>query len=130
MYREGLIPDYVVCSPAERARQTVVKVCKMLDLKKESIVWDKDAYAASLTDLLGILSRCPERASTVLLVGHNPGLEELLRFLAGDDVDEPADGKLLSTASLARLEMPGDWRALEEGCAQLISLTRPRKLPA
>ena len=129
MYREGLIPDYVVCSPAERARQTVLKVCKVLELKKKSIVWDKSAYDASLADLLGILSRCPQDASTVLLVGHNPGLEELVDFLAGDDVDEPEDGKLLPTASLARLELPDDWRALEAGCAQLISLTRPRNLP-
>ena len=130
MYREGLIPDFVVCSPAERARQTVLKVCKMLELKKKTIVWDKDAYEASLADLLGILSRCPQDASTVLLVGHNPGLEELVGFLAGDDVDEPEDDKVLPTASLVRLEMPTDWRALEAGCAQLISLTRPRDLPA
>lgn len=130
MYREGLIPEYVVCSPAERARQTVLKVCKMLELKKKGIVWEKDAYDASLADLLVILSRCPQDASTVLLVGHNPGLEELVGFLAGDEVDEPEDGKVLPTASLARLEMPADWCALEAGCAQLISLTRPRNLPA
>ncbi len=130
MYREGLIPAYVVCSPAERARQTVIKVCKTLEFKKKDIVWEKGIYDAELTDLLGILSRCPKGASTVLLVGHNPGLEELVRFLAGDDIDESEDDKLLPTASLARLEMPADWHSLESGSAQLISLTCPRNLPS
>lgn len=130
MYREGLIPDHVVSSPAERARQTAAKVCKTLEIKKNDIVWDSAVYEASLEDLLGVLSRCPDGVSTILLVGHNPGLEELVRFLTADDIDEPPDGKLLPTASLARLEMLADWRSLEAGCAHLVSLTRPRHLPS
>jgi phosphohistidine phosphatase len=63
-------------------------------------------------------------------VGHNPGLEDLLIFLAGDEVEEPPDGKLLPTATLARLEMPGDWSCLEAGCGHLVAITRPRKLQA
>jgi phosphohistidine phosphatase len=78
--------------------------------------------------LLRVLASCPPFARTVLLVGHNPVLEELLLFLAGDEVQISADGKLLPTAALARLEMPDDWSALDSGCAQLISITRPRNL--
>jgi phosphohistidine phosphatase len=127
LYREGLVPDFIISSPAERARQTVIKVCKSLDYKKKQVVWDEDIYEAGLPGLLQVLARCPPAASTVLLVGHNPGLEELLSFLAGDDIALPEDGKLLPTAALARLEMPDDWQALEKGCAQMVSLTRPRK---
>lgn len=127
LYREGLVPDLVVSSPAERAKQTAFCVCKSMDFKKKKIQWDRDIYAAGVPDLLGVLSRCPAKATTVLLVGHNPGLEELLRFLAGDEVEIPPDGKLLPTATLARLEMPTDWDDLEPGCAQLVGVTRPRK---
>jgi phosphohistidine phosphatase len=127
LYREGLVPDFIISSPAERAKQTVLKVCKSLDFKKKQIVWDEDIYEGGLPSLLQILSRCPPTASTVLLVGHNPGLEELLSYLAGDEISLPEDGKLLPTAALARLEMPDDWQALTKGCAQLVSVTRPRK---
>ncbi|MGE5153657.1 MAG: SixA phosphatase family protein [Bdellovibrio bacteriovorus] len=128
LYREGLVPDHVVSSPAERARQTTLKVCKGLDIGKKRIVWEPDLYEASVSDLLAALARCPSDAATVLLVGHNPGLEELVQHLVGDDLEMPADGKLLPTAALARLEMPEDWGHLDRGCAQLISVCRPKGL--
>ncbi|WP_043757409.1 SixA phosphatase family protein [Imhoffiella purpurea] len=128
LYREGLVPDHVVSSPAERARQTATKVCKRLDFKKKRIVWDEAIYEGGLTDLLEVLSRVPSGAATVLLIGHNPGLEELLKHLAGGDYDTPEDGKLLPTAAVARLEMPSDWSRLDSGSGNLLSLTRPRAL--
>lgn len=128
LYREGMVPDYFVSSPAERARETAIKVCRALDLKKKRIVWDDAIYEADLTALLAVLRRIPAEADTVLLVGHNPGLEDLVRFLSGDDLDEPEDGKLMPTAALARLEMPDDWTSLEPGCAAMIGVVRPRHL--
>lgn len=128
LYREGLVPDHVVSSPAERARQTAAKVCKRLDFKKKRIVWDAAIYEAGVSDLLAVLARCPEAAATVLLVGHNPGLEDLLRHLIGEDIEIPDDGKLMPTATVARLEMPNDWKALPPGSAQLLSITRPKSL--
>lgn len=128
LYREGMVPDYFVSSPAQRARETALKVCKAVDLKKKRIVWDDTIYEADLAALLAVLQRVPADAATALLVGHNPGLEDLVRFLSGDDLEEPADGKLLPTAALVRLEMPGDWARLEPGCAAVISLVRPRQL--
>ena len=85
-------------------------------------------YGADLACLLRVLGDCPATAQTVLLVGHNPGLEELVSYLAGDELETPADGKLLPTATLARLEMPNDWQTLDAGCAQLTALIRPRNL--
>jgi phosphohistidine phosphatase len=128
LYREGLVPDHVVSSPAERARQTAVKVCKSLEIAKGQILWEPEIYEANLDDLLGVLGRCPAEAATVLIVGHNPGLETLVRHLCGEDLDPPADGKLLPTAALARLEMHERWDRLERGCAQLVSITRSRAL--
>jgi len=128
LFREGLVPDYVVSSPAERARQTAAKVCKCLDIKKSRIVWDVDLYEAEFPKLVAVLARCPRKAATVLLVGHNPGLEQLLMHLAGDELEIPPDGKLLPTGTLARLEMPDDWDRLPLGSAQLLSITRPRSI--
>jgi phosphohistidine phosphatase len=128
LYREGLIPDLVVSSPAQRASQTAVKVCKSMEYKKKNIRWERQLYEGDVARLLRVLASCPPCARTVLLVGHNPVLEELVLFLAGDEVQIPADGKLLPTATVAQIEMPDDWSALDSDCAQLISITRPRNL--
>jgi phosphohistidine phosphatase len=126
LYREGLVPDHVVSSPAERAKQTATKVCKCLDIKKKLISWDPEIYEGSVAQLLAALGRCPKEAATVLLIGHNPGLEQLIMHLVGEDLEIPEDGKVLPTATVARLEMPDDWTELPCGSAQLISVTRPR----
>jgi phosphohistidine phosphatase len=128
LYREGIVPDRIISSPAHRARDTALKVSKALDLKKKQIIWDEAVYEADVPALLGVLARVPSADATVMLIGHNPGLEELIRYLAGDDVAEPEDGKLLPTAAFARLEMPDDWTRLEPGCASLLRIVRPRQL--
>lgn len=128
LYREGLVPALVVSSPAVRARDTALKVCKALDIKKKRIRWEADIYEAALPALLAVLGRCPADAPAVLLVGHNPGLEDLLRYLSGGELADPEDGKLLPTATLARLEMPDDWSNLDRGCAVLLGIVRPKGL--
>ncbi|MBK1650525.1 SixA phosphatase family protein [Rhabdochromatium marinum] len=129
LYREGLVPELILSSPAQRARATVLKVCKRLDIDRQEILWEPKLYAAELATLLQVLGQCPPQRSPVLLVGHNPGLESLLGHLTDNDFDPPTDGKLLPTAALARVEMPADWSQLAPGCAHLISLTQPKFLP-
>jgi phosphohistidine phosphatase len=128
LYREGLVPTLIISSPAKRAMETALHVCKGLDYKKKHIRWEAAIYEAGVEALLEVLASCDNAGQTVLLVGHNPGLEDLLRYLADGDIDDPIDAKLLPTAALARLEMPDEWARLDAGCAGLLSLVRPRKL--
>jgi phosphohistidine phosphatase len=127
--QQELVPDYVISSPAERALVTAEKACKAMGLGVGAVHRDRGIYAADLDDLLGVLEGCPEKVRRVLLVGHNPGLEELLEYLADEKIPLPDDGKLLPTATLARLQMPVDWHDLEAGCARLVSIIRPGALP-
>ena len=128
LQRQGLIPDHVVTSPAERALVTAEKTCKVMGMGTSVIKTNKRVYDAGLEDLLDVLKDCPKKARRVMLVGHNPGLEQLLLYLAGD-TGLPEDGKLLPTATLARLSMPDSWKNLGSGCAGLESITRPNTLP-
>lgn len=122
---QGVIPDYVVSSPARRAKQTVTRVCRVLGVKAKRIHWDARIYGADTQSLLDVLADCPKRAKTVLLAGHNPGLEELLRHLCSSHVETPPDGKLLPTAAIAHVRMPKSWKALKAGQGRVLSITRP-----
>ena len=124
----GLVPDYVVSSPAERARQTVLAVCEPLGIPESLVHWDDRIYHASTGALMDVLSESPETAGRVLIAGHNPGLESLLRTLCAHAVPMPDDFKLMPTAAVAHLEIPGPWAELDGGTAQLLSLTRAKSL--
>jgi len=125
---QGLIPDYVVSSPAERARQTVIGVCEQMDIDAAEINFDSRIYHASTGALLDVLNESPPEAQRVLIAGHNPGLEILLQNLCTDEVSMPSDYKLMPTAAVAHLEVLSSWRDLEGGRARLVSLTRSRSL--
>ncbi len=124
---EGLVPDYVISSTAKRARETTLCVCREVAYRDEHVKWEGRVYAATVQVLRDVLALCPSDKKTVLLVGHNPGLEELMLFLASGTLNASEDG-LLKTATLAHLAMPDDWIDLSEGSAHLVSLTRPRQM--
>ena len=123
-----LVPDVVISSPAARAKATAEAACKAMAFSPEGIVWDERIYEAPGTQLLAALADAPAKAKRVLLVGHNPGLEELIHLLVGDPPTIPADGKLMPTAALARLEIAGEWRDIGPSCGHLLSVTRPGQI--
>ena len=109
--------DYVVSSSAMRAAQTADRVASTVGYKKP-IVWQEAIYLAASTTLLETLQTTPEAADHVLIVGHNPGLEELASGLCTGS----PDGNLLTlaTASLAHLVVDiSRWSQLRWGGGQL-----------
>jgi len=74
-----------------------------------------------------VLAECPADAKHVLLVGHNPELDDLLIHLVGA-ANLPEGDKLLSTAAFARLVMPDDWTQLSAESAHLLSITTAKSL--
>lgn len=126
--QQGYLPDCILSSPALRAKQTTLRLCQAAGMDESGIEWQPTFYEAGTIAFLEVLADCPVSKQRVLMVGHNPGLEDLVDYLCGGPLERPMDGKLLPTAALARLQMPNDWSQLEPGCAQLLSLTRPRDL--
>ncbi|AJP73577.1 SixA phosphatase family protein [Sphingomonas hengshuiensis] len=125
----GLGFDHVAASPAVRVIETLAQVAAGYgrDLAPE---WDQRLYLASAATLLDLVHELPEGADRVLLVGHNPGLEELVLLLAdgGGALREAVETKF-PTASLAELRF-GDvaWEAISGGSAALARFIRPRDL--
>ena len=95
------------------------------------VVVDKDLYAASATALLGRFRGVGEDVRSVLVIGHNPGLQDLVAILAGDGDDDAMmrAREKFPTAALATLSFPaGAWDGLGPGRAHLESLVVPRHL--
>jgi phosphohistidine phosphatase len=120
--KEGFAPGAILSSPAVRARETALLLARELGLRESEVAWDEDIYDADLATLLRVIRR---RAETdLLLVGHNPGFDDLLCHLCGEPPSRDVEGKLLTTAAIAALEFDGpvDTR---KGCARLVALKRP-----
>mgnify|MGYP006179623745 CR=1 FL=1 len=79
---QGLVPDAVVSSPAHRARDTALIVCGELGIDPAGIVWETDLYEASLGGLIEVIDKHSPGRARMLLIGHNPGLDGLVRHLA------------------------------------------------
>ncbi len=126
--QQRLLPDWIVSSPAKRALATAKIVHKAIAVEGLVITQDKRLYQEGFERLKTVLAECPLEARRVLLVGHNPELEDLLISLVGA-TNLPDTDKLLPTAALARLIMPDDWTHLEAGCAKLLSITSAKSLP-
>lgn len=108
-------PDYILASPAQRAQETVLAVCEVLQIDPQQIHWEPRIYEASVETLIELLRGVPEHAARILLVGHNPGLAELVGQLSGEIP------RGFSPANIA-------WLALDEvetGSARLKQLVRP-----
>ena len=118
----GLIPDVVLSSDAVRARLTAEAVAEAARYAGELLV-DPHLYMASPADILSLLPTVRENAETVMIVGHNPGLEKLVEQLTGERHDLP-------TATLAQIGLPIDqWRDLKLSTrGTLVGLWRPEEL--
>lgn len=110
-------PDLAVVSPAVRARSTWELVAAELpDPPPTSVV--EAVYAASGATLLGVVRGLPDDVRTAVLVGHNPGLEELVTHLTGRQLPMP-------TSSLAVIELPAGWLTAGDGAGVLVAGGRP-----
>ncbi len=119
---EDLLPDYIASSTAVRARKTAEHVIAASGYRGETRLTG-DLYMTSGQSLRELVAALPDSAARVLLVGHNPGLEELLESLLG--LYTP-----LSTAALAHVELDIEhWSQVAgQPAASLVKVWQPREL--
>ncbi len=124
LVHENLVPDAIVSSSAVRARMTSEAVALASGFDGTFEIAD-ELYAADTRDYLGCIRERPDRERRVLVVGHNPTVEDLIEQLTGEDERMP-------TAALAQIALSIDaWSELTlNGEGTLIHLWRPRDLPA
>ena len=128
---QGVRPELVLCSSARRARATLEELLPALG-PDAAVCIDDDLYGAEVADLLARLRGIGAPVKSVLVVGHNPGLQDLAIRLAGDG--EPLAMEQLTakfpTGALAVLDLgAAAWAGLAPGCAYLVRVVVPRELP-
>ncbi|MGA5037294.1 SixA phosphatase family protein [Streptomyces capoamus] len=124
----GTLPDLALCSTAVRARRTWELVSGEW-ATPPPVRLDRRLYAAGAAELLEAVREAPAQVRTLLLVAHNPGVEDLVRTLAGDGLDDTLDRvrAKFPTAAFAVLAWHGTgWPDLGPGGALLTSFTVPR----
>lgn len=110
--RQGAAPDRVLCSPAARARATCARVLHALG-NGPPVAEDARIYGATPASLLALLDERQDDRR-ILLVGHNPGLEDLVALLSGGASDS---GRGMPPAAVAWLGLPAG--VLEPGTAEV-----------
>jgi len=127
----GIAWDRVIASPAVRVAETL-EVGNAAAGVTLPVVWDRRIYLASSAVLLDLLREVTGNPASILMVGHNPGLEDLIFDLVPDDGTSPlrdAVEQKFPTAAFAVLELDiDDWSKAEESAARLVHLMRPRDL--
>ncbi len=119
----GLSPDLVLCSPSTRTRQTAELALAGL-APDAPVHLESEIYEAYPDELLELIGRTDDEVSTLLLVGHNPGVHELILNLTLSHDDEG-----FPPGAFAVLET-GTWADLGPGDGRLVSRWNPKDHPA
>jgi phosphohistidine phosphatase len=129
--KSGFHWDRMISSPAIRCAETIELACQAVG-QPVAVNWDRRIYLASSATLLDLLREQEGDPAAILMVGHNPGLEDLIFDLVPDDGSSPLRDVVevkFPTAAYAVLEFDIEgWSELLERSARLVHLTRPRDL--
>lgn len=127
----GVQWNRVLSSPAIRCAETIELACHASG-RPVKVMWDRRIYLASSVTLADVLREQDGDPAAIMMVGHNPGLEDLIFDLVPDDGTNPlrdAVEEKFPTACYAVLELDIErWADLKDRCGRLVHLTRPRDL--
>ncbi|GJE29234.1 SixA phosphatase family protein [Methylobacterium organophilum] len=127
---DGLVPAHVFVSPARRTQETWALVREHLgSLEAETV---PSIYEAAASRLLAAIHSAPDRAGSLMMIGHNPGFQKLGLSLAGTGEPEALATLRdnLPTAAVAVIDFPEaeSWEAVAPGTGRLVRLILPRTL--
>jgi phosphohistidine phosphatase len=118
IYKNHFQPAMILSSPAKRAKQTAILIKETAQLEGK-IEYDERIYEASPFRLLQVIAEPDETVESLMLVGHNPGLEGLIKTLTGEIQAMP-------TAALAVIDLDtNNWSEIAAESGKLRTLIRP-----
>ena len=128
LLRLGIMPELVLCSTAERTRETLELARPALGAAA-TVRLEAELYGAAAESLIERLRAVPEGVASVMLIGHNPGLQDLALVLASAGPEVERLETKFPTAALATLTIPtATWRRLSQADAVLAAYVVPKQL--
>ena len=124
---QGLNPATVISSPAKRALHTTQLVCEQAGVDSDRIMLEDRIYEASHGDLLDVIEKNIKDSDSLLITGHNPGLDALVGYLASEEPSLSESGKLMTTAAIAVFEFADGYNG-KPGSGHLRTLARPKEI--
>lgn len=126
----NLRPDLVICSPSVRTRQTLTLACVEAWDSPPKTTFDKRIYEASVETLTQIIKDLPDDVNHVMLVGHNPGLQDFAVTLAVSGRERSQIKDKLPTAALVSLEFDEElWKDVQPATGHVALFLTPNTLP-
>jgi phosphohistidine phosphatase len=120
MARQGIQPEVIISSPAKRAIHTA-ELVKEASGSNTPVRYEERIYEASPQALKLVVAQIGEEFDSAMIVGHNPGIEGLIKYLTDRSERMP-------TASLAAISLDvGGWNEITAGSGELLFLIRPRE---
>lgn len=122
--KTGYAPDLIISSPAKRVRQTTELFASEAGIDHSEIEWEEDFYYGSASDYLAAIQQCGDGLDSVMLVGHNPKMEQAVNSLCGSGSGYVAR---MPTAALVCFEHPATkWTQVKAGTARMKWMVIPK----
>ena len=120
--KQGIFPDHIVSSPAERAYRTSREIAARIEFPVDAIELEEDLYHASEDILLQVVRRCDNLWNTLMVVGHNPGFTDFANTIANQNIQNiPTCGIFGCTFE------KDDWQDIEFGLGKMVYFDYPKK---
>jgi phosphohistidine phosphatase len=126
LVRLGIEPELVLCSSAERTLETLELLRPALG--GSTVRHEARLYAAPVEALIELVRVLPHDVASAMLIGHNPGLQELALFLTSPSVERERLEAKFPTAALATVELRVPWSRLSRANAELTGFVVPKQL--
>ncbi len=116
-------PAMILTSPAKRALETAQLVVDELDLSVANIVTNKEIYEASLKTIMEVIYQTPDKASSLLIFGHNPSLHELVNYLGNKTFEKFQKG-----AAVAITFENNKWKEIRKQSGKITYFDFPKNI--
>jgi phosphohistidine phosphatase len=121
LYKQGIVPDLIISSPAKRAYSTAKKIAGELQYPEQEIQTFDTLYHSSPATVLDVIRSQPSEVQTLLLFGHNPGLNELIPLLCDKQIEN------IPTCGIVCIRFQtNQWQEISKSNSQFISFDFPK----
>ena len=108
LMKQGVMPQHIFSSSAQRTQETTAHLVEKMELSSDKVHFSETLYLAPALVYLDVFKKLDDDVDCVMLVGHNPGISQLVAYLTGDVVD-------LKTAGVADVAVNASWSTVEQG---------------